>query len=99
MKLSLGGVVAADVKLTGGEVLFEPIHANRRIGSDRGGPRSSDLRRGVGAAGRGGGGGHGDWHAHQFGRTAELVRTAHVVSTQQKAVLRVVRNLAAFKAS
>src|SRR5579863_4468517 len=32
----------------------------------------------------------------KFGRTAELVRTAHVVSTQQKAVLRVVRNLAAF---
>jgi H+-transporting ATPase len=29
----------------------------------------------------------------KFGRTAELVRTAHVVSTQQKAVLRVVRNL------
>jgi H+-transporting ATPase len=30
----------------------------------------------------------------KFGRTAELVRTAHVVSAQQKAVLRVVRNLA-----
>ena len=32
----------------------------------------------------------------KFGRTAELVRTAHVVSSQQKAVLRVVRNLAVF---
>jgi H+-transporting ATPase len=32
----------------------------------------------------------------KFGRIAELVRTAHVVSSQQKAVLRVVRNLAAF---
>jgi H+-transporting ATPase len=32
----------------------------------------------------------------KFGRTAELVRTAHVVSTQQKAVLRIVRNLAIF---
>src|SRR5277367_3036998 len=32
----------------------------------------------------------------RFGRTAELVRTAHVVSSQEKAVLRVVRNLAAF---
>jgi len=31
-----------------------------------------------------------------LGRTAELVRTAHVASTQQKAVLRVVRNLAMF---
>ena len=32
----------------------------------------------------------------KFGRTAELVRTAHVVSSQQKAVLLVVRNLAMF---
>ncbi len=31
----------------------------------------------------------------KFSRTAELVRTAHVASSQQKAVLRVVRNLAA----
>ncbi|MEI9805561.1 MAG: HAD-IC family P-type ATPase [Pseudolabrys sp.] len=32
----------------------------------------------------------------KFGKTAELVRTAYVVSTQQKAVFRVVRNLAGF---
>jgi H+-transporting ATPase len=32
----------------------------------------------------------------KFGRTAELVRSAHVVSTQQKAVLRIIRNLAVF---
>src|ERR1700692_2966305 len=32
----------------------------------------------------------------KFGRTAELVRTAYVVSTEQKAVFRVVRNLAGF---
>jgi H+-transporting ATPase len=32
----------------------------------------------------------------KFGRTAELVRTAHSVSTQQKAVLKIVRNLAIF---
>jgi H+-transporting ATPase len=32
----------------------------------------------------------------KFGRTAELVRTAHVESTQQKAVLKIVRNLAIF---
>jgi len=31
-----------------------------------------------------------------FGRTAELVRTAHSVSSQQTAVLRIVRNLAIF---
>jgi len=46
---------------------------------------------------RGGGGGHGDGCAQpSSARTAELVRTAHVVSSQQKAVLRVVRNLAGF---
>jgi len=32
----------------------------------------------------------------KFGRTAELVRTARVESSQQKAVVRVVRNLAMF---
>lgn len=32
----------------------------------------------------------------KFGRTAELVQTAHVVSSQQNAVLRIVRNLAIF---
>jgi H+-transporting ATPase len=32
----------------------------------------------------------------KFGRTAELVRTAHAVSTQQTAVLKIVRNLAIF---
>ena len=32
----------------------------------------------------------------KFGHTAELVRTAHVTSSEQKAVLRVVRNLAMF---
>ena len=35
----------------------------------------------------------------KFGRTAELVLKAHVVSSQQKAVLRVVRNLAIFNGS
>ena len=32
----------------------------------------------------------------KFGRTADLVRTAHAVSSQQTAVFRVVRNLAGF---
>jgi H+-transporting ATPase len=35
----------------------------------------------------------------KFGRTAELVRDAHAVSSQQKAVLGVVRNLAVFNGS
>ena len=96
VKLSLGAVVAADVKLTSGEVLLDqsmltgesvPIEA----GAGRQTFAGALVRRGeaeaeVTATGT----------RTKFGRTAELVRTAHVVSTQQKAVLRVVRNLAAF---
>jgi len=96
VKLSLGGVVAADVKLTAGEVLLDqsmltgesvPIEAGAGFQTFAG----ALVRRGeavaeVTATGT----------RTKFGRTAELVRTAHVVSSQQKAVLRVVRNLAAF---
>ncbi len=96
VKLSLGGVVAADVRLTGGEILLDqpmltgesiPIEAGVGVETSAG----ALVRRGeavaeVTATGT----------RTKFGRTAELVRTAHVVSSQQKAVLRVVRNLALF---
>ncbi len=85
IKLSLGGVVAADAKLTGESV---PIEAGPGLQTFAG----ALVRRGeavaeVTATGP----------RTKFGRTAELVRTAHVVSSQQKAVLRVVRNLAGFQ--
>jgi len=96
VKLSLGGVVAADVRLSEGEVLLDqsmltgesvPIEAGPGLQTYAG----ALIRRGeavaeVTATGT----------RTRFGRTAELVRTAHVASSQQKAVLRVVRNLAAF---
>jgi len=96
IKLSLGGVVAADVRLMGGEILLDqstltgesvPIEAGVGVQAYAG----ALVRRGeavaeVTATGV----------RTKFGRTAELVRTAHVVSIQQKAVLRVVRNLASF---
>jgi len=96
VKLSLGGVVAADVHLTEGDVLLDqsmltgesiPIEAGSGAQTYAG----ALVRRGeaiaeVTATGA----------RTKFGRTAELVRTAHVVSSQQKAVLRVVRNLALF---
>jgi H+-transporting ATPase len=96
VKLSLGGVVAADVHLTAGEILLDqsmltgesmPIEAGAGAQTYAG----ALVRRGeavaeVTATGV----------RTKFGRTAELVRTAHVVSSQQKAVLRVVRNLAGF---
>src|ERR1700727_398025 len=96
VKLSLGGVVAADVKLTGGEVLLDqsmltgesvPIEAGPGVQTYAG----ALVRRGEAVAEVTATGAR-----TKFGRTAELVRTAHLVSTQQKAVLRVVRNLAAF---
>jgi H+-transporting ATPase len=96
VKLSLGGVVAADVKLTGGEVLLDQSMLTGESVPIEAGP---GLQTYAGALVR-----RGEAEAEvtetgvrtKFGRTAELVRTAHVVSTQQKAVLRVVRNLAAF---
>jgi H+-transporting ATPase len=96
VKLCLGGVVAADVRLTGGEILLDqsmltgesvPIEAGAGVQTYAG----ALVRRGEAVAEVKATGAR-----TKFGRTAELVRTAHVVSSQQKAVLRVVRNLAAF---
>jgi H+-transporting ATPase len=96
IKLSLGGVVAADVKLTEGNVLLDQsMLTGESIGSEAGPGfqtfAGALVQRGeaiaqVTATGI----------RTKFGRTAELVRTAHVVSSQQKAVLQVVRNLAVF---
>jgi H+-transporting ATPase len=96
VKLSLGAVVAADVRLTDGDVLLDqsmltgesvPIEAGPRVQTYAGAlVRRGEALAEVTATGA----------RTKFGRTAELVRTAHVVSSQQKAVLRVVRNLAAF---
>jgi H+-transporting ATPase len=96
VKLSLGAVVAADVRLTAGSVLLDqsmltgesvPVEAGAGFETYAG----ALVRRGeavaeVTATGT----------RTKFGRTAELVRTAHAESSQQKAVLRVVRNLAMF---
>jgi H+-transporting ATPase len=96
VKLSLGGVVAADVHLTGGSVeLDQSMLTGESLPVDAG-PGADTfagalVRRGeatavVTATGT----------RTKFGRTAELVRTAHVVSSQQNAVLKIVRNLAIF---
>ena len=96
IKLSLGGVVAADVKLLQGTVLLDQsMLTGESIGSEAGPGfqtfADALVQRGeaiaeITATGI----------RTKFGRTAELVRTAHVVSSQQKAVLQVVRNLAVF---
>jgi H+-transporting ATPase len=96
VKLSLGGVVAADVHIVDGSVLLDqsmltgeslPIEAGAGTDTYAG----ALVRRGEATAQVTATGAH-----TKFGRTAELVRTAHVVSSQQKAVLRIVRNLAIF---
>ena len=96
VKLSLGAVVAADVRLTEGSVLLDqsmltgesvPIEAGAGFETYAG----ALVRRGEAVAEVTATGAR-----TKFGRTAELVRTAHVESSQQKTVLRVVRNLAIF---
>ena len=99
VKLSLRGVVAADVHLTGGSVELDqsmltgeslPIEAGSGTDTFAGAlVRRGEATAVVTATGA----------RTKFGRTAELVRTAHVVSTQQKAVLQIVRNLAIFNGS
>jgi H+-transporting ATPase len=96
IKLSLGGVVAADVHLTGGSVELDqsmltgeslPVEAGPGVDTYAGAlVRRGEATAVVTATGV----------RTKFGHAAELVRTAHVASTQQKAVLKIVRNLAVF---
>ena len=95
-KLSLGTVVAADVRVLDGSVLLDQSMLTGESLPVEAGPGTQSyagalVRRGEAVA---------EVIATgvrtKFGRTAELVRTAYVVSTEQKAVFRVVRNLAGF---
>jgi H+-transporting ATPase len=96
VKLSLGSVVAADVRLLDGSILVDqsmltgeslPVEASAGAETYAG----ALIRRGEAV---------GEVIATgirtKFGRTAELVRSAKVESSEQKAILRVVRNLALF---
>jgi H+-transporting ATPase len=94
IKLCLGGVVAADVLISGGDVLLDqsmltgesiPVDAGAGMQAYAGAlVRRGEATARVTATGR----------KTKFGRSAELIRDAHVVSSQQTAVFRVVRNLA-----
>jgi H+-transporting ATPase len=96
IKLSLGGVVAADARLISGNVLLDqsmltgesvPVEAGAGFKACAGVlVRRGEAEAEVIATGA----------RTEFGRTAELVRNAKVVSSQEKAVVRVVRNLVGF---
>jgi H+-transporting ATPase len=98
-KLVLGSIVPADVKLLEGDVLLDqsmltgeslPVEGDAGTVTYAGAlvRRGAALARVI-ATGK----------ATKFGRTAQLVQVAHGPSSQQQAVLRVVRNLAVFSAS
>ncbi len=96
VKLSLGAVVAADVEIVEGSVLLDQsMLTGESVPAEAG----AGARTYAGALVR-----RGEATAKvtqtgvrtKFGHTAELVRTAHVASSQQKVVLHVVRNLALF---
>jgi H+-transporting ATPase len=94
VKLTLGSVVAADVRLGQGAVLLDQSMLTGESLPIEAGPGSETfagalVRRGEAVAEVIATGAR-----TRFGRTAELVRTARVVSSQQKAVLRVVLYLA-----
>jgi len=95
IKLTLGGVVGADVRIVEGAVLLDQSMLTGESMPVDAGPGSVTfagvlVRRGeaiaeVEATGA----------RTKFGRTAELVRTAHAQSSEQKAIFRIVTYLAA----
>lgn len=96
VKLSLGAVVPADARLMDGSVLIDhsmltgesvPIEAGTGFDTYAG----ALVRRGEAVAEIVATGSR-----TKFGSSAELIRTAHVESSEQKAIVRVVRNLALF---
>ena len=96
VKLSVGAVVPADVRLIQGEILLDqsmltgdslPIEASPNMQTYAG----ALVRRGEAVAEVTATRKH-----TEFGRTAELVLTANVASSQQKAVLRIIRNIGTF---
>ena len=96
IKLSLGAVVGADVRILDGLVLLDqsmltgeslPVEAGAGTDAYAGGLiRRGEARATVTATGE----------RTKFGRSAELIRTASVESSEQKAILLVVRNLVLF---
>lgn len=95
VKLSLGGVVAADVRLISGGVLVDQSMITGESLPIEAGPGAETFAGALVRRGEGDAVVTATGPRTKSGRTAELVASAHVISTQQKAIFRVVRNLAA----
>ena len=93
VQLSLGGIVPADIRLCAGSVLLDQSMLTGEsipveVGRDKIAYAGALVRRGEATGEVTATGSH-----TYFGRTAELVSVAHVESSEQKAVLAVVRAL------
>ena len=96
VRLTLGSIVPADVRILDGSVLLDQSMLTGELVAVETGPgktayASALVRRGAATAEITATG-----QRTYFGKTAELVRIAHAESGEQKAVLGVVRNLAVF---
>jgi H+-transporting ATPase len=96
VKLSLGAIVPADARLIDGSVLVDHSMLTGESVPIEAGPgfltyAGALVRRGEAVAEIVATGAR-----TKFGRSAELIRTAHVESSEQNAIVRVVRNLAMF---
>ncbi len=96
VKLSLGSVVPADIRLDEGSVLIDQSMLTGESVAVEAGPSSDALAGALVRRGEAVGHVTATGERTKFGRTAELVRSAKVESSQQKTILAVVRNLALF---
>ena len=96
VKISLGGVVAADIRVTQGSVLLDQSMLTGESVPVEAGAGSLACAGALVRRGEASGIVTATGERTKFGHTAELVRTAKVESSQQKAIMRVVRNLALF---
>ena len=96
VKLSLGAIVGADVRLGAGSVLVDQSMLTGESLPIEAGPGTDIYAGALVRRGEATGLVTATAERTKFGKTAELVRSAKVESSEQKAILRVVANLALF---
>ena len=91
--LRQGTIVPADVRVCDGSLLVDQSALTGESAAVPNPGRQDRLRRRNGAGRRSHGRGHGHRARTFFGKTAELVRTAHAANRQEHEIVRVVRDL------